>query len=719
MHSTGSALFFLFLTGWSAMAGEEKPFMSFNNPPAQPIPMEEHRTYESPTMKTEVGYNIYLPPGYGDAGNTRRYPVIYWLHGRGCSESNDQFPAQAVDAAVRSNAIAPLIFVYASGGGMSFYSDSVDGQWLAETTLIKELIPHIDSTYRTIPNRGGRAIQGMSMGGFGAMKLALKYPELFSSVVAFAGGYRSAEGMQSDDLSRQILQRVFGNDPQRFLANHPATIARANAATVRERLGIMMLVGLDDYLLENNRALHATLTELNLPHLYWEIPGIRHDLPRLSAWLGTAGLQFAATHFAPLNGQSLGSTPAFAGPDELATAVECRERGGLPNVLQKLRTGAQVRVAYLGGSITAQEGWRPKTLAWLQKQFPSAKVSEINAAIGGTGSDLGVFRLRHDVLDYKPDLLFVEFAVNDAGASPKQIYRCMEGIVRQAWRNDPALDICFVYTLAGNMLQTLQQGHFPRSASAMEKVADHYGIPSIHLGVEVASLEKAGKLVFQGEKPKTEAEKTALGNKIVFSPDAVHPYPETGHQLYLEAIVRSFAKIEQVGQAGPHLLAAPFAADNWEQAQMIPLEQARLSSGWEKLDPAKDHLAKAFAPRLPALWRAAKPGQTLSFRFRGTNVRMYDLLGPDCGQLDVILDDNPAAVRPRFDAYCTYHRLASFSIGEDLSDTIHTVQITVRADRPDKRAILAQRNEKMDDPKRFDGTTWYAGAILIIGKMVD
>jgi dienelactone hydrolase len=216
-------------------AAAEKPFMSFYNPPPVPIPLEEHHSYESAVMQTKVGYNIYLPPDYSASGNTNRYPVIYWLHGRGCSESNDQFPASIVDDAIRSNAIPPLIFVYASGGAMSFYSDSANGEWMAETTIIKELIPHIDATYRTVPNRGGRAIQGMSMGGFGAMKLALKYPELFSSVVAFAGGYRDAQSIQSDDISREILERVFDGDPQRFMANHPATFARAGAENSRAR----------------------------------------------------------------------------------------------------------------------------------------------------------------------------------------------------------------------------------------------------------------------------------------------------------------------------------------------------------------------------------------------------------------------------------------------------------------------------------------------------
>jgi hypothetical protein len=408
-----------------------------------------------------------------------------------------------------------------------------------------------------------------------------------------------------------------------------------------------------------------------------------------------------------------------AAPEDLVLAVECRERAGLPNVLAKLKAGAEVRIAYLGGSITAQDGWRPKTLNWFRENFPKAKVSEINAAIGGTGSDLGVFRLRHDVLLHKPDLLFVEFAVNDGGAPPHQIHQCMEGIVRQTWKENPATDICFVYTLAGNMLETLQEGRFPRAASAMEKVADYYGIPSIHMGLEVARLEKAGKLIFKGEKPRTDAEKASLGDKILFSPDAVHPYTDTGHQIYLEAVVRSFAKIEQVGKPGPHVLLDPYVADNWEQARMLALSESKLSSGWKKLDAAADPLAKSFGNRLPGLYKATAPGESISFRFRGTTVRIYDLVGPNCGQVSVAVDEQAPVVRPRFDAYCTYHRLATLSVAEGVPNALHTVNLTVHPEQPNKAKILSERGEKMDDPKRFEGTTWYAGAILIVGELVD
>ncbi len=433
--------------------------------------------------------------------------------------------------------------------------------------------------------------------------------------------------------------------------------------------------------------------------------------PRLIALFSGAVLAVLLTSAAP----SVRAAPS----EDLVPAAECRERAGLPNVLAKLRDGAEVRVAYLGGSITAQDGWRPKTLNWFREKFPKAKVSEINAAIGGTGSDLGVFRLRHDVLQHKPDLLFVEFAVNDGGAEPHQIHQCMEGIVRQTWKENPATDICFVYTLAGNMLETLQQERFPRAASSMEKVADYYGIPSIHMGVEVARLEKAGKLIFKGEKPKTATEKANLGEKILFSPDAVHPYADTGHQIYLEAVVRSFAKIEQAGKPGPHVLGNPFVNDNWEQARMFPISKAKLSPGWMKLDGSVDPQARSFGNRVPELYKASAPGESISFRFRGTTVRIYDLLGPDCGQVSVVVDDQAPIVKPRFDAYCTYHRLATLSVAEGVVHSLHTVKLTTHPDQPNKAKILSERSEKMDDPKRFEGTSWYAGAILIVGELVD
>src|SRR5262249_42210407 len=134
-----------------------------------------------------------------------------------------------------------------------------DGKYLAETTFIKELIPYIDKTYRTVASRNGRAIQGMSMGGFGCMRLALKYPDMFSSVVAFAGGYRWPETM--NDNPHPSYKEMFNGDPEIFRKVHPETWARRNLTKIRGRLAIQIYVGDKDPGLAGNRRMHAVLQE--------------------------------------------------------------------------------------------------------------------------------------------------------------------------------------------------------------------------------------------------------------------------------------------------------------------------------------------------------------------------------------------------------------------------------------------------------------------------
>ncbi|MGE5608848.1 MAG: GDSL-type esterase/lipase family protein [Bacillota bacterium] len=398
----------------------------------------------------------------------------------------------------------------------------------------------------------------------------------------------------------------------------------------------------------------------------------------------------------------------------LGDVFECRPRGGVPNFMGKAQQGGEVRVAYFGGSITAAEGWRPQTTKWLRGQYPKANIIEINAAIGGTGSDLGVFRFRRDVLEHKPDLVFVEFAVNDGGAAPEQIYRCMEGLVRQAWRQDPAIDICFVYTLVDGWVPQLAQGKLVRSAIAMEKIAEHYNIPSIFMGTEVVRLATAGQMIMKAESKVTQEQAKQQG-KMVFSSDGVHPFAETGHRLYTEAIIRSFGKMNGVGVAQAHAMPKPFVADNYEAAKMIPLSQAKLSSGWRKLE-AGHSLARSFGQYMPEMYMADRAGESVSFQFRGTYAAFFDLLGPDCGQLQVKVDGKASAAL-RFDSYCTYHRLGSFVVARDVPEGVHRVEVTVDSAALDKAGILAKRNEKMNDPKRFEGQVWYAGWIMLVGEL--
>jgi len=411
-------------------------------------------------------------------------------------------------------------------------------------------------------------------------------------------------------------------------------------------------------------------------------------------------------------------------------AVECEVRGGLPNVLAKLKAaegGTEIRVAYLGGSITAAPGWRVKSLKWLQDRYPKAKLVEINAAIGGTGSNLGVFRNRQDVLAHKPDLLFVEFAVNDGGASPENIHRGMEGIVRQTWEANPATDICFVYTISEPVLPELKAGHCSRSATAMEVLADHYRIPSIHFGLQVKKMLESGELIFKGERTP-ENSKNAEARPLLFSTDGVHPLVETGHELYLQTLARSWEALEGKNPAPkPHTLDKPLREDHWAAAKLVPITPAMQEGPWTKLNPAEG-MAQRFSKQMPDMWLASQPGAALKFKFNGTVAGVYDLVGPDGGQLSVTVDGKEAAkLTPRFDPYCTYHRISTAYVfnrteaADGNTPAPHEVRIVLSPEAFDKKAILFPHNREDYDknPAKYAARQWHAGSLMLIGDLVE
>ena len=395
-----------------------------------------------------------------------------------------------------------------------------------------------------------------------------------------------------------------------------------------------------------------------------------------------------------------------------------KARNSLPNVFAKLKAGKTVRVAYFGGSITAAEGWRPKTLAWLRQRYPKATIEEINAAIGGTGSDLGVFRFRRDVLDKKPDLVFVEFAVNDGGADPKQIWRGMEGIVRQAWTTDPTIDLCYVYTTVAGFAGDLENGFCPRAASCDELLADQYGIPSINVGLRAAQMSKAGTLIYTPKKDEAGKELPAAPGVLVFSTDGVHP-GDAGHEVYAQVVADALTQMEASARPGRHRLPRhPFIADNWEKAKLVPLDRTLVSAGWAKLD-SNAGLGAQFRHRLPELWEATQPGETLTFTFKGTGARLYDILGPDGGQVVVTVDGKSGPPIARFDSFSSYHRLASLTLAENLPDAVHTVSVTLHPDQPDRRNVTDREKEKPGfDPKRYDGTAVRVGYLMLLGDLV-
>jgi enterochelin esterase-like enzyme len=137
-----------------------------------------YKTFHSNTVQGDVSYLIYLPPDY-DSQTSVRYPVVYDLPASKQAPKTAQEVVTRINAGIRAGKLPPMIVVAINGlRGNTMYCDSRDGKWPLETVIIKDLIPHIDATYRTIASREGRAVDGFSMGGFGAAHLAFKFPEV-------------------------------------------------------------------------------------------------------------------------------------------------------------------------------------------------------------------------------------------------------------------------------------------------------------------------------------------------------------------------------------------------------------------------------------------------------------------------------------------------------------------------------------------------------------
>ncbi len=276
----------LFAAPAPAAAQQCTPFQWNNPSPSYPTGVT-HQTYRSPSMNVDIGFNVYTPPGY--AAGTQRFPVIYYLHGRGGQEGTMvanvvQWMQQRVTAGV----IRPAILVFANGIVDSFYADSKDGTKLVHTAILDELIAHVDATWRTRACREQRAISGFSMGGQGALLYAFERPRLFGSVVAYAPALVDFSGM-----SATTSRCMFGDDLAYYASYRPQTWRDRNADALRGRLGIRITVGSEDSLRTADEDMHDSLDALAIPNDFEIVPGCGHAHGCL--WT-TAGDRGAATH---------------------------------------------------------------------------------------------------------------------------------------------------------------------------------------------------------------------------------------------------------------------------------------------------------------------------------------------------------------------------------------------------------------------------------------
>ncbi len=255
-------------------------------------PGVKHATFRSASMNLDVGYCIYLPPQYSVVKNVKkRFPVVYYLHGgRPGSETKSVRLAKSIHKQISSGDVLPMIYIFVNGGPVSHYNMPDRENAMGEDVFIKELIPHIDKTYRTIANRNGRAIEGFSQGGRGTTRIMFKHPGLFCSASPGGAGY-ATEKRISEDNGRENKNLIFTPGYNTW------DLARKYAKHPKPKLRILIHVGTKGFNYENNLEYMTFLESLKIPFQRLIVPDVPHSAARIYEKSGLTIMKFHEESF--------------------------------------------------------------------------------------------------------------------------------------------------------------------------------------------------------------------------------------------------------------------------------------------------------------------------------------------------------------------------------------------------------------------------------------
>ncbi len=310
-----------------------------------------------------------------------------------------------------------------------------------------------------------------------------------------------------------------------------------------------------------------------------------------------------------------------------------------------------MNIVYIGGSITlgsgAEEGyaWRDLVGKWFADTYDGTKVKNHNAGIHGTGTGLGYYRTRKDVIEKNPDIVFIEFAVNDASAQEEVGNKALEGIVNGLQESETNPYIIFIYTTDEN---------YDDVSEYQEKLAKYYGIPSIDLqkGVIEPHVANGGAI------------------RDLLS-DGVHPN-KTGYQKYAEYIISCletgnyFKKplVKDVSYVESQLGIEPF-----------DFTMPRFVSASDSLVTATGNWEKKENYYYGEYLSTSEPGATLEYKFSGPMLGMMNMISRTGGKVNIEIDGKVVKT------YDTYYDVSEGTVlgydNKELLDNEHTLKITV------------------------------------------
>jgi poly(3-hydroxybutyrate) depolymerase/CubicO group peptidase (beta-lactamase class C family) len=242
-------------------------------------PRVTFHTFDSAAVKGKVSYHLYTPAAY-EREAERRFPVVYWLHGSGGGMQGIPELAKRFDQAIEAGKAPPFLAVFVNGLPEGMYVDWKNGRAPVETMIVRDLVPHVDATLRTVASREGRLLDGFSMGGYGAARLGFKFPETFRAVSMLGAGPLDPDferTPRSNPRSRDgLLERVYGSR-EHFREVSPWELAKASADTIAKGSLVRIAVGDRDGTFALNTEFHDHLDALKIPHDWSPLAGVEHD----------------------------------------------------------------------------------------------------------------------------------------------------------------------------------------------------------------------------------------------------------------------------------------------------------------------------------------------------------------------------------------------------------------------------------------------------------
>lgn len=511
------------------------------------------------------------------------------------------------------------------------------------------------------------SIEAVSRGGLFAYNWSKENPEKVNCIYAEApvcdfkswpGGFGIGDG--SKEAWKNVLKAYdFKNDKEaKAYVNTPMHNLEALA---KAKIPVLHMLGLND------KVVPITENSLKLIDIYVKLGGIATIIPC------TEGKQSARGHHFPIETPRIGADFIKKNtkllPEKLESAQFHKLRGGLRNSFMKFQREKKGRVAFLGGSITYNHGWRDMVMNYLKEKFPETKFEFIAAGIPSTGTTPAAFRVYDDVLSKGTvDLLFEEAAVNDNsnGRTSLEQIRGMEGVVRRARNNNPTMDIVLMHFVDPSKMETYRAGKTQDVIKNHEKVAAHYKLPSINLALEVTKRIDAGE--FTWEKDFKNLHPSPFGQKIYFN----------SMKTLLENAWYGF--VAEDDKITSHLLPRKLDEAAYDNGRYLSINTVKLKKGWS-IDPNwKPNKGERTRPGYVNILMLVSetPGATIKMKFEGNAIGINIASGLDAGTISYSIDGDDYKELDLFTRWSQHLHLPwHYTLGAGLEYGKHTLKIKI------------------------------------------